>query len=141
MKMNSGKCTMSVRRGVTMIELVVAAVVMTMVMSLITSLCFRISCIWQDTGHYRVAVAELSNQLDQLTQMSPELVLEELETLQPSEHCKRTLHDPQLDGELSQSEIGTQIRLQLNWSRRHPGQPVELVGWIPLRSKNEESGQ
>ena len=132
---------MTCRRGVTMIELVVAAVVMAVIMSLVTTLCFRISCIWQDTGHRRVAVAELSNQLDRLTQMSPELVLDALETLQPSDLSKRTLRDPQLEGELFQSEMGHRIHLQLNWSRRHPGQPVELVGWIPRRSENEEPEQ
>ncbi len=141
MKMNSSKAKFTCRRGVTMIELVVAAVVMVVVMSLVTTLCFRISCVWQDTGHRRVAVAELSNQLDRLTQMSPQQVRDALGTLKPSELSKRTLRDLQLAGELFQSEIGHRIHLQLNWSRRHPGRPVELVGWIPLGSENQESGQ
>lgn len=139
--MNLNKSKMTCCHGVSMIELVVAAVVMAVVMSLVTTISYRISCSWQDTGHRRVAVAELSNQLDRLTRMSPELVLDALETLQPSELCKRTLRDPQLEGEMVPSEIGHRLHLQLNWARRHPGRPVELVGWIPRRSEIVESGE
>ena len=126
------------RRGLSLIELIVAAVVMVVVMNLVTTLCFRISLVWRDIGHHRVAVAELSNQLDRLTRMNSQQVLDAMKTLKPSELCERTLPEPQLSGELVQSEIGQQINLRLDWKRRHPGQPVELVGWIPLPSATQE---
>ena len=129
------------RRGVAMLELVVAAVVMVVIMSLVTTLCFRISLVWQDIGHQRVAVAELSNQLDRLSRMTPQQVRDELETLRPSELSKRTLREPQLSGEVVQSDMGHQINLRLDWNRGHPGQPIELVGWITHRPETREGSQ
>lgn len=128
---------MNCRRGASMIELVVAAIVMVIVMSLVTTLCFRISLVWQDIGHRRVAVAELSNQLDRLTRMNPQQVRDELQTLKPSELSKRTLREPQLTGKMVQSDAGHQINLRLDWKRHQGGQPVELVGWIPWRPEKE----
>ena len=132
---------MSCRRGATLTELVVAAVVMVMVMSLVTTLCYRISLVWQDIGHHRVAIAELSNQLDQLTRMTPEQAREALDSIAPSELSQRTLRNPELKGSISPSEIGHRIQLELNWNRRHPGQPVGLTGWIPLRPEQKEPEQ
>ena len=129
------------RRGVTMIELVVAAVVLVVVMSSVTTLCFRISLVWQDIGQHRVAVAELSNQLDRLTRMNLQQVRDELQSLTPSELAQRTLHEPQLSGEMLPTEIGHQINLQLDWKRVNPGQPVELTGWIPNDPKPEEGSR
>lgn len=129
------------RRGVSLIELLVAAVVLVSVMSLVTSLCFRISLVWQEIGHRRVAVAELSNQLERLTRMDPEDVPQALALLKPSSLLEQTLLTPQLSGDIVESELGHQIELQLNWRRRHPGKPVELVGWIAGRPVNEEPPQ
>ena len=120
----------NVRRGISLIELVAAAAATAIVMTLVTTLCFRISLVWQDVGHHRVAIAELSNQLDRLTTMDIQQAENAMESLEPSDHCKRTLRSPQLSGKLVQTEIGTQINLQLNWKRRHPGKAVELAGWI-----------
>lgn len=129
------------RPGVAMLELVVAAVVLVVIMSLVTTLCFRTSLVWQDIGHRRVAVAELSNQLDRLTRMNPQQARDELSKLKPSELSRRTLPEPQLIGEMVPSEIGYQINLHLDWNRAHPGQPVELCGWIPMPLEPEESSQ
>lgn len=138
MHLKSKLNSMNRRRGVAMLELVVASVVLVVVMSLVTTLCFRISLVWQDIGHRRVAVAELSNQLDRLTRMNPQQVRSELQMLKPSELSQRTLREPKLTGELVQSDIGHQLNLCLDWNRRHPGQPVELVGWIPFRPESQE---
>ncbi len=139
--MNTLTGTNKDRRGVSLIELLVAAVVLVAVMSLVTSLCFRISLVWQEIGHRRVAVAELSNQLERLTRMDPEDVPLALASLKPSALVEQTLLAPQLSGEMVESEIGHQIELQLNWRRRYPGKPVELVGWIAGPPANEEPAQ
>ena len=57
------------RRGVSLLELLVSGVVLVTVMTLVTTLCIRISSVWKDVGHHRVAVAELSNHLDRLTRL------------------------------------------------------------------------
>lgn len=113
-----------------MIELIIACMVLVTVMTFVTTLCFQINKIWKDIGHHRIAVAELSNQLESLTQLSVAEAEIELESLEPTAYCLRTLRSPQLSGKLSADSIGTRIELSINWDKPNPGQPVVLVGWI-----------
>lgn len=118
------------RTGMSLIELVLACAVMVTIMSLVTTLCFRISLIWKDVGQHRVAAAELSNQLERLTKLKLEELTTKLESLETSEYCQRTLRSPIISGELSETEVGVQVDLKLNWQRRHAGVPMEMTGWI-----------
>lgn len=118
------------RRGALMLELLLAAVVIMALLGFATTICYRVGLVWRDVRQHRVAVAELSNQLDLLTRMSEEDAKLMLESIAPSEYSKRTLNEPRMTGELVESKLGTQINLRLDWKRRHPGKPVELVGWI-----------
>lgn len=118
------------RWGFTLVELLAAMVVLTTVIGLVTGLSVRISRVWKDIGHCQIAVAELSNQLDRLTRLEPQQAEEAILALQPSEHCRRTLANPQLAGQLAATDIGLQITLQLNWDRYSPGKPIQLAGWI-----------
>ena len=126
------------RSGITLLEVVVATVVLVAIMSLITTLCFRTSLVWRDIAHHRVAMAELSNQLERLTAMDHVQVRDELNSLEPSEPLMRTLNEPRLTGEMVPSKIGYQIHLRLNWKRRLPGKSVELTGWIPVERITSE---
>ena len=131
----------SLRRGITAIELVVSAMLLMSVMTFVTTLCFRINMVWQDIGHHRVAVGELSNQLESLQRMTPAEAQEALGTLQPSALCRRTLRDPELEGELVKDDLGNRIVLQINWTRRNPGQPIELAAWLATDSSSSREGQ
>ena len=135
------------RRGVTMVELVVATGLLVAVMCFVTSLCFRIDSVWKDIGYHRVAVNELSNQLELLTRLSPEEAREAIGSLAPTTVCARTLRDPTLSGEIIEDSLGVRVVLQIDWARKHPGKPVQLVGWLRpgvfqsgIESANVESG-
>lgn len=128
------------RTGATMVELVVSAVLLITVMSFVTTLCFQINLVWKDIRHHRVALGELSNQLEQLTRLSPQQVRQAIKSLEPSAISSRTLKDPQLTGKLLEDDLGLRVVLQIDWQRRNPGKPVELAGWLVLQSgekKNE----
>jgi hypothetical protein len=129
------------RRGITAIELVVSAMLLMTVMTFVTTLCFRINMVWQDIGHHRVAVGELSNQLESLQRMTPAEAQEALGTLQPSALCRRTLRDPELDGEMIKDDLGNRIVLKINWTRQNPGQPIELAAWLATDSSSPTEGQ
>lgn len=118
------------RRGLTFIELIAACAVMVVVMSFVTTLCFQISNVWKDIGYQRVALAELSNQLDRLTRLNGEELESEIQVLEPSELAGRSLREPTITGDLVQTELGTQIRLRLNWTRQDSGKAVELSAWV-----------
>ncbi len=130
MQLRSKQTKLKFRRGGMLIELAVSTIVLISLLSIATTLCFQVSLVWRDINQHRVAVAELSNQLDQLTRMDPQQARETLKSMIPSELSKHTLRDPQLSGKLIETTLGQQINLQLNWNRRHPGKPVKLVGWI-----------
>jgi hypothetical protein len=119
------------RAGLAMIEVVVAAGVLLVVMSFVSSLVFRIDFVWKDTGHHRAAMNELSNQLERLTLLSPDKISAAIEGLEPSEMVSRTLDKPELSGELVKDDWGDRIVLKLNWRRPYPGKPVQLVAWLP----------
>ena len=125
------------RPGFTLMELLISAIIMSVIMSLVTSLCFRASMVWKDISHHRVAMSELSNQLEQLTQLNSKDVQLQLEQLQPSSTAGQTLSEPRLSGELVESELGKQLNLKLTWKSRHSDQSVQLSGWI----KDDESAE
>ncbi len=137
--MRSNSARTKPRNGFTLVELLAAVVILTTVIGLVTGLSVRISRVWKDIGQSQIAVAELSNQLDRLTRLQPQQAEEAIRALQPSVHCRRTLANPQLSGQLASTDIGLQITLQLNWNRYTPGKPIQLAGWIagdPLDSED-----
>lgn len=113
-----------------MIELVISAMLLVTVMTFVTTLSYSINLVWKDIGHHRVAAGELSNQLESLTRLSHEEARKAVASLKPSEVCARTLLEPEIAGKLVDDNLGTRIELRINWNRRNPGKPVELVGWI-----------
>ena len=123
---------LSRRRGAMVMEMVVSCAVLITIMTFVTTLCFQVNRLWRSSGHHRVAMSELSNQLDRLTLMSVDEVKEEFESLEASELCSRTLQDPVLSGEVVDDQLGQRIILSLNWRRLNPGKPVELSGWIVM---------
>lgn len=118
------------RSGTTMVECMVAAMLLVTVISFVASLTFRIGLVWKDTAHHRVAVNELSNQLERLTLLPPEEVMAALEELRPTQLASRTLSEPKLTGQWIEDEWGGRVVLRLNWRRQHEGKPVEMVGWL-----------
>ncbi len=128
------------RRGVSLIELLVSALLLMTIMSFVTTFCVQIDRVWKDIGQHRVALCELSNQLEGLTRLKPEAAQQALEALVPSETCRRTLQRPELTGNLVEDDLGMRVVLQLNWQRRYSGKPVTLAGWLSPVILSEKNG-
>lgn len=120
------------RNGITAIELMVSAVSLLTIISVVSTLGVRINGVWKDIGHRRVAVCELSNQLEKLTRLPAGDLENELASLEPSEHCLRSLRNAKLQATTEADALGTRIVLSLNWDRRHPGKAVQLAAWLPM---------
>lgn len=116
-------------RGLSHLEMIAACAAMVVVMSFVTTLCFRISRVWRDIGHQRAAVAELSNRLDRLTRLGLTEIETEIDSIRLSDQLIRTLFNPQMTGELIETEFGTQVRLKLMWGQRHPLSSVSMSAW------------
>ena len=117
------------RTGALLAEAMVGLAVMLVVVTTFSTLCFRIHNVWREVGYQRVAMMELSNQLEYLTQLDTNELASKLEALTPSEACRRTLNQPVISGHLEESKLGTRIVLELNWQRAVPSHPMRLVGW------------
>ncbi|KLU03367.1 putative transmembrane protein [Rhodopirellula islandica] len=122
-----------------MIELVVAASIMIALMSVVTSLTFRIHGVWQDTNQQRLATWAVSSELERITSLPTDEIATALDQLQASAELQNMLPEPEWSGEFLDDELGPRVALRLNWKRRHPGIPLELVGWVLSTDTEEET--
>ena len=132
---------MGSRKAFTMIEMVVSAILLIGVMSLVTSLAFRVDRVWIDVRHHRLAMTELSNQLELLTRLSVAELPEAIEGLTPSNLVAEALPEASLFAELQNEGLLTRITLKLDWQRRHPAKPMQMVAWVASQSTENGEGE
>lgn len=124
-----------VRRGSTVIECVVAASVLIVAMGTITTMSFRASRMWIDTGHQRIAMNEIVNQLEQIVDAEPEEIDSLVENMAPSSFARESLDQPVISAVRIRDRSGDRVTVELAWRSPHPIAPVELTGWISVSSQ------
>ena len=85
--------------------------------------------------NYRLALDELSNQIEVLGTLPPGELPEAIEKLTPSLQANERLPGATLRGSLAESKFGQQITLEIWWDE--PGRkdaPVRLTGWLVSRA-------
>jgi len=125
------------RRGLVAMEMLVAIVVLCATVTVVTGLLFKCGMIWRDVSQYRVAVHELSAQLEELTLMDANSVTERIDQLKPSAVSAERLPDAKLSGLLVKDSLGTRVELSINWKRMVESKPVVLCGWL-IESEGSE---
>lgn len=118
------------RRGITSLELVVSVAILLATVTVITTLIFKCGMIWKDVSQRRVAVRELSSQLEELTLLDQDSAKDKIEQLELSALCTERLPAAKLTGVLSEDNLGVRIQLSLNWKRSVETKPVILCGWL-----------
>ncbi len=112
-------------------ELVVACTLLASVMTLFVPTVIRSGHARRDLRHHRLALDELSNQMEQLTQLSAEELSSGVEQLQLSEIASGALPDARLSASLVESEDGLRLTLQLAWGNTgRRTNPLTLNTWI-----------
>ncbi len=130
------------RRGYAMTELVVAATLLVGILSFVAPLAVRSGRLWQDSRHYRLALDELSNQLERLTSLDQDQRDAALAELSVSPQVSARLPNPVIEGLKMNDGDGARLVLQLQWDRVGSAKPVTLVAWIdPLPSIAEATGE
>ncbi len=127
----------SLRRGLMMTELIVAATLLITALSLVVTLSFRTGKLWQDSRHYKLAVEELTNQLERLTILDEAELDAALDELAVSEKMQTMLPRPRLSGTKLADENGTRVVLNIQWDRVGKAKPLTLVGWL-VPAKEEQ---
>jgi hypothetical protein len=119
------------RRASSLLELLVAFTLLSTVLSVSAQLLVRHNRLLTTHRDYRVALDELSNQMDRLSALPAGELPQAISQLAPSAFTTARLPRAELIGRIERTEIGAHLILQLSWGesqRRHA--PVSLATWI-----------
>ena len=134
---NPSSLMRSNRRGFTSMEMLAAAVILCATVTVVTNLLFKCGMVWRDVSQHRVAMHELSAQLEGLTLMEADSVAEKIGQLKPSAICSDRLPEAKLTGSLVEDSLGVRIELSINWKRAVESKPMVLCGWL-IESEGSE---
>jgi hypothetical protein len=131
------------RPGISSIEAIVAFTILSTALTLSLPLVVHHQRLLESTRHYRLALDELSNQLDRLTSLSAADVRSELARLSPSPFLAKNLPGAALTGELRSADLGQRVTLRLTWNdlSRSPT-TLALAAWmLPASEPSVSSGK
>ncbi len=103
------------RRGTTIIEFVVACSLLSALILLVVPSAIRIGRVQRTMRHERIAMDEVTNQLDRLTRLSVDQIKQEITSVAPSKFAEDGLPNPRLTGTLRESEDGYRVALEIAW--------------------------
>jgi Tfp pilus assembly protein PilV len=125
-----------------LIELMVAATLIISGLTVVGKLSVASGRMWQQTRHERVAIEELSNQLERLIALSPQQRQAEIADLVPSPHTAEMLPGARLAAETIHDPDGSRLQLQIDWNHGVLSRSIRLVGWIDsaeiVQDENQE---
>jgi hypothetical protein len=130
------------RRGTGTLDLLVSFTLLLTAISVVTPLVVRHGRMLKSHRNYRLALDELSNQIDRLTALSPDKLPQEVKQLSPSTFVAERLPGARLSGELQPIESGTRVTLKLSWNDvERDRAPVTLAAWVfPSQFPNGADG-
>jgi Tfp pilus assembly protein PilV len=124
------------RSGVVQLEVLVAGILLLVLASLLPSLGFHLSRIHKESLQYQIAVQTLANELERLRSIEPTASSRDLERLQLPAYASRRLPNATFQAVALQDDLGTRVKLSLQWDRVGKPPPVEMVGWLDTRAKS-----
>jgi hypothetical protein len=119
------------RRGTGTMDLLVSFTLLLTAISVVSPLVVRHGRMLKSQRNYRLALDELSNQMDRLTMLPIESLPQAIKQLSPSVFLSKRLPGSQLSGELQSTELGTRVTLKLSWNETERARaPVSLAAWV-----------
>lgn len=120
-----------VRAGATMIELLVAGTLMMVALGTWAPLIVRHGRMAVEARHYRIAVDELSNQLERLTAAPRGELASAVGALVVSDFAAERLPGAELTGSVEPVELGQRLTLSLVWDEpRRREAPLTMTAWV-----------
>jgi hypothetical protein len=119
--------------------LLIAFTLLITAMSVATPLVVRHARLLKSQRDYRLALDELSNQLDVLCALPAGDLPRAIEAITLSDFAAQYLRGTTLTGDLQPAESGTRITLTLSWKDANPPRaPVSLAAWVfPTGSQSD----
>ena len=127
--------------GTTTIEVLVAFTLLISVLSLSTPLVVKHGRLLAAQRDYRLALDELSNQIERLSALPEPELASAVQRLAPSEFITARLSGVELRGQLDAAASGRRITLCITWDEPERSRaPVTLAAWIlsPSQAASEE---
>ncbi len=119
-----------------MVELLVAFTLLTTLMAVAVPLVVRHGRLLTAARHYRLAVDELSNQLERLSSLPADQVQVDLRDLAPTEFTASRLPGAELSGHWQPTDVGGRITLSIVWDDRRPdAPPLSMAAWVMPASR------
>ena len=118
------------RRGVTQVEVIVAAGLVVASLTFLPRIGYQLQRITKESKQYQIAIHELANHLERLTRNDPQPLEEALSQSTLAPYVIESLDGAKLDGRVIEDALGTRIELSLQWKRSGDPPPVKLVGWV-----------
>lgn len=131
------------RRGLVLLEVVIAAGLVLTLMAVATPVVFQTSRIWKQTRNHQLALDELNGQMDHLLMLSAAEREAALESLEVSSTVAAILEEATLEADLISDSDGKRIELSIDWDRIGDPPPLTLTAWVaplPEASDQLESG-
>jgi len=140
----NGRLCMTSRPAMALLEIIVAATLITTGLAVIAKLTIASGRMWMQTRHERLALEELSNQLELLVAMQRNDRDEAIANLTPSPHITSSLVGASLEADFLRDQDGSRIALTIRWGDQHEESSDEeqqsilqgrtrqmsLVGWV-----------
>lgn len=118
------------RRAFLLTEVVVAAMVLSVAITVLTQIWVRTPRLQRDTRQHRIAVEEASNQLDRLAALDETARANQLVRLNLSPIAEQALPSVSISAGESNSEAGRRITVIVSWDRFGERSRVALTQWI-----------
>jgi hypothetical protein len=117
------------RRATTMLEVIVSLSLLMSALSLSLPLIVQHGRLLIEQRNYRLALDELSNQLDRLSAANADDLPGALRKIAVSPFTAERLHNAKLASDLKPTDVGLRLTLKLTWKNAHE-QKVALAAWI-----------
>jgi hypothetical protein len=128
----------STAAGTTSLEIVVALTLLCGLLSFSTSLLVTHGRLLTAQRHYRLALDEVSNQLERLAALPDDELASALDKLVPSAFAAARLPGAELSGRLDAIDRGRRLTLRLSWDEAERRKaPVALAAWLPATRREE----
>ena len=118
------------RRGLSSVEAVVAFALLASVTTVSAQLFVAHGRLLKSQRNYRLALDELSNQLERLVALPPAELSSAVDQLAVSPSALERLPGAQIHGEVAESALGRRVTLEIWWDEPNRQEaPVRLTAW------------
>jgi hypothetical protein len=124
------------RSASTVLEMLVAGTLLLGLIAITAPVTVRAGRLWQESRQYRLAVDELSRQIESLTVVPNVDDLDErLKQWSPDADLEQALAGARLTGRVLEDTNGRQLQLFIHWNKPTGAGTVSMIAWLAPSSE------